>query len=186
MSTTSSSSRRGYYDDRTFSEEWIETLKAWIRRGGTLVCFKSASAWVSKLDAELTSARMRLPIWPADAKEGIKPRKTAAIPGAILRTVPDEHHYLSLGYDGPTPVLVRSNLAFEPDPSLATPFTFTSSARNLLLSRFAYNDSVERLAGTPYVIEERVGSGHIVLFLDDCASIFEQHLAEPQFLRETP
>ena len=72
-----------------------------------------------------------------------------------------------MGYDGPTPVLVHSNLAFEPDPSLATPFSFSSSARNLVLSGFAYGDSVERLAGTPYVIEERVGSGHIVLFLDD-------------------
>ena len=157
----------GYYDDRTFPEQWIEALEAWIRRGGTLVCFKGASAWVSNLDAGLTSARMREPIWPQEATESVKPRRTASIPGAILRAVPDEHHYLSLGYDGPTPVLVHSNLAFEPDPSLAAPLTFSSSARNLLLSGFAYGDSVERLAGTPYVIEERVGSGHVILFLDD-------------------
>ncbi len=157
----------GDYDDPTFSEQWIAALGGWIRRGGTLVCFKSASAWLSSLDAGLTSARMREPIWPLKATESVRPRRTAAIPGAILRTVPDEHHYLSMGYDGPTPVLVRSNLAFESDPSLATPFTFSSSARNLVLSGFAYGDSVERLASTPYVIEERVGSGHLVLFLDD-------------------
>ena len=94
-------------------------------------------------------------------------RPTAAIPGAILQSFPDEHHYLTFGYAGPTPVLVHSNLAFEPDPSLATPFSFAESTRNLLLSGFAYPDSLERLEGTPYLVEERVDSGRVVLFLDD-------------------
>ena len=57
-------------------------------------------------------------------------------------------------------------LAFEPDPAIAAPLRFAESSR-LHLAGFAYPDSLERLAGTPYALAERVGSGHIVLFLDD-------------------
>ena len=63
-------------------------------------------------------------------------------------------------------MLVRSNLAFEPDPEVAAPFRMAPLER-LHLAGFAYPDSLERLAGTPYVTEERVGSRHVVLFLDD-------------------
>ena len=63
-------------------------------------------------------------------------------------------------------MLVQSNLAFEPDPAIAAPFRFAEPSR-LHLAGFAYPDSLERLAGTPYALEERVGSGHIVLILDD-------------------
>jgi hypothetical protein len=157
----------GSYGEGSFSEEWVEALKSWIERGGTLVCFKSASAWASKDNVGLSAARMRDPVWPLEATEETKPRRTAAVPGAILRSIPDEHHYLTFGYDGPTPVLVRSNLAFETDDSLAKPFTLSSSSRNLVLSGFTFPDSAERLAGTPYVVAERTGSGRIVLFLDD-------------------
>jgi len=89
-----------------------------------------------------------------------------AIPGAVWRTTPDEHHFLTFGYEGAVPVLVRSNLAFEPDPRLASPVSFVAR-EGLRLSGFAYTDSLDRLAGTPYVVDERVGSGHVILFLDD-------------------
>ncbi len=157
----------GGYRDAAIPQEWVETIKSWIQRGGTLVCLKNASAWASHADVDLTSNRMRRRMWPLDESEGEERGPTAAVPGAILQSLPDEHHYLTFGYAGPIPVLVHSNLAFEPDPSLATPFSFAEPARDLLLSGFAYPDSLERLAGTPYLVEERVGSGRVVLFLDD-------------------
>ncbi len=76
------------------------------------------------------------------------------------------HHYLTLGYRQDTPVLVRSNLAFEPDPDLAAPLWF-AGREEIQLAGFAYGDSLDRLAETPYVIVEPIGSGKIVLFLDD-------------------
>ncbi|HEX9724158.1 MAG TPA: M14 family zinc carboxypeptidase [Vicinamibacteria bacterium] len=157
----------GDYLDAAIPKEWVETIKSWLQRGGTLVCLKNASAWASHPDVDLTANRMRRRMWPLDDEEREEQRPTASIPGAILRSLPDEHHYLTFGYDGPTPVLVHSNLAFEPNASLAAPFSLAESARDLLLAGFAYPDSLERLADTPYVVEERLGSGRIVLFLDD-------------------
>jgi hypothetical protein len=157
----------GDYLDAAIPKEWVETLRSWLQRGGTLVCLKNASAWASHPDVALTSNRMRRRMWPLDDEKSEEQRPTASIPGAILRSLPDEHHYLTFGYDGPTPVLVFSNLAFEPNASLATPFSLAQPPRELLLAGFAYPDSLERLAATPYLVEERLGSGRIVLFLDD-------------------
>ncbi len=156
----------GNYEAGTFSEEWIGALKSWISRGGTLVCLQRASRWAADPERDLASARMRSEVWPPKPAEGVTPRRTVSVPGAILKAIPDEHHFLTLGYGTVAPVLVRSNLAFEPDPGLASPFTF-AAREELLLSGFAYPDSLERLAETPYLIQERVGSGRIILFLDD-------------------
>ena len=120
----------------------------------------------------------RIPTLPFRAhgcvkRRGLPRRRTArarrarpGASGAILRALPDPHHYLTFGYTDDTPVLVSSNLAFEPSSSIASPLRFASHER-LRLSGFAYQDSLQRLAGTPYVMDERLGDGHIVLFLDD-------------------
>ena len=42
-----------------------------------------------------------------------------------------------------------------------------ASIEKLRLSGFAYEDSLERLAETPYLLDERIGDGHVILFLDD-------------------
>jgi hypothetical protein len=157
----------GYYGRSTFSAEWIAALKGWIDRGGTLVCFKGASRWAAEAELGLSGARLRKTAWPpGEGGEETGSRQTHGIPGAILRTLPDPHHYLTFGYEEQTPVLVASNLAFEPDPDIAAPFSF-ASLEEIRLAGFSYPDSLERLAETPYLVEERLGDGHIVLFLDD-------------------
>ncbi len=156
----------GRYPEKTFSADWVAGLRSWISRGGSLVCFKGAARWAADPERDLASARLRSPRWPPEAAEGVTTRRTVAIPGAILKATADEHHFLTLGYDGSVPVLVRSNLAFEPDASLATPVSFVAR-EGLRLSGFAYSDSLDRLASTPYLVDERVGSGHVILFLDD-------------------
>jgi len=156
----------GRYGGETFSPDWVAGLKAWVSRGGSLVCLEGAARWASDPERNLASARLRSPRWPPEDAEGAVSRQTVAIPGAILKTTADEHHFLTLGYEGSVPVLVRSNLAFEPDARLATPVSFVAR-EGLRLSGFAYSDSLDRLANTPYLVDERVGSGHVILFLDD-------------------
>ena len=157
----------GYYDSSTFSDEFVKTLKGWVSRGGTLVCLGGASRWAANPDLDLSAVRMRDSSWPptADEAQG-DARTTRSIPGAILRAVPDPHHYLTFGYTDDTPVLVNSNSAFEPSSDIAAPLQL-APVETLRLSGFAYRDSLERLAETPYVMDERVGEGHIVMFLDD-------------------
>jgi hypothetical protein len=156
----------GWYTDETFSKERLGDLRHWIDQGGTLVCLKGAASWAAKPERELAATRLRATKWPPDATEESETRETVSVPGAILRAEADPHHFLTIGYEEATPVLVQSNLAFEPDPAIAAPFRFAEPSR-LHLAGFAYPDSLERLAGTPYALEERVGSGHIVLILDD-------------------
>jgi hypothetical protein len=158
--------------------EALETaLASWVREGGTLVALREASAWVARSDSVLTRARtgggrsksafMTDGGRPGDeAAPPPDPTRAETLPGTILRAAVHPYHYLSLGYDGEVPVMVWSNLAFEPDETLAVPVRFVEKDR-LRLSGFAFEDSLERLAGTPYVIEEPVGKGHVVLFLDD-------------------
>jgi hypothetical protein len=150
----------GRYSGRTFSPAFVEALESWISRGGTLICIRGAASWAAGQEA-ISSASMRPAEWPLE--DG---RETVAVPGAILSATADPHHYLTFGYSGSTPVLVRSNYAFEPDPELAAPFAF-SQTDDIRLAGFAYDDSIERLAGTPFVIVERVGRGKVILFLED-------------------
>ena len=89
------------------------------------------------------------------------------IPGAILRALPNPESVLSFGYEDAFPVMVWSSLAFEPDPAVAAAARFPDDPDELLGSGFAFPDSLARLAGTPYLVTERVGSGRVVLFLDD-------------------
>jgi hypothetical protein len=156
----------GWYTDDSFSKERLGELKNWIDQGGTLVCLKGAASWAAEPERELAATRLRATQWPPDPAADTEARETVSVPGAILRADADPHHFLAIGYEGATPVLVQSNLAFEPDPAIAAPFRFAELS-DLQIAGFAYPDSLERLAGTPYALEERIGSGHIVLILDD-------------------
>ena len=109
---------------------------------------------------------MRPSQWPLEATEGVEPRETLGVPGAILKAIVDPSHFLTIGYSGEAPVLVQSNLAFDPAVEIASPVRFVDEDR-LRPAGFAYDGSLARLAETPYLVDERIGSGHVVLFLDD-------------------
>lgn len=156
----------GWYAEDTFTKERTGELKSWIDDGGTLVCLKNAAKWATQPERELSAVRLRDTKWPPESSADSESRETVAVPGAILRAESDPFHFLAIGYEGATPVLVQSNLAFEPDAAIAAPFEFAELS-SLHLAGFAYPDSLERLAGTPYALEERVGEGHVVLILDD-------------------
>ncbi len=158
----------------------LDHLGAWVRGGGTLVAMRGASAWLAGENVEWTRSRLQPGVAakssfmtdggrPDDPPSDAAPSDLAAevIPGAILRVLPNPESFLSFGYPEPFPVMVWSSLAFEPDPMVAAGARFPDDPAALLGSGFAFPDSLERLAGTPYVVTERVGAGRVVLFLDD-------------------
>jgi len=93
-------------------------------------------------------------------------QSTPLVPGAIFRAKVYPYHYLSYGYEDEVPVLVWSNLAFTVDASVGTPVFFKKGERTLVAG-FAFPDSIERLAGTPYLMDEKRGLGHVILYMDD-------------------
>jgi hypothetical protein len=169
-------------------------LRAWVSEGGSLIGIKGASSWMAKEDLGLTTVRTEgpyvgksiymtdgghppLPVVPSgDRERGSQPeaapreqldiQQVPMIPGAILRAKVYPYHYLAYGYTKDVPVLVWSNLVFSADASVGAPVVFDSADR-IHVSGFAFRDSLEKLAGTPYLIDEKRGLGHVILYADD-------------------
>lgn len=158
----------------------LEHLEAWTREGGVLIGMRGASVWLAGDGVSWTRTRLQAGFAAKSAfmTDGGRPddpspaaqeeeQPAEAIPGAILRAVPNPESFLSFGYEEDFPVMVWSSLAFEPDPAVAAAARFPEDPDELLGSGFAFPDSLARLAGTPYLVTEQVGSGRVILFLDD-------------------
>jgi hypothetical protein len=102
----------------------------------------------------------------AASMEQLNIQSTPLVPGAIFRAKVYPYHYLSYGYEDEIPVLVWSNLAFVVDASVGTPVFFEKGGQTLVAG-FAFPDSIERLVGTPYLMDEKRGLGHVILYMDD-------------------
>lgn len=158
----------------------LEHLAEWTRRGGVLIAMRGASAWLAGEQVSWTRSRLKAGFAaksafmtdggrpddpPPEVPEAAQPAEV--VPGAILRALPNPESFLSFGYEEAFPVMVWSSLAFEPDRAVAVAARFPEDPDALLASGFAFPDSLARLAGTPYLVTERVGAGRVVLFLDD-------------------
>ncbi len=158
----------------------LDHLEEWTAKGGVLIAMRGASAWLAGDGVSWTRTRLKPGFAaksafmtdggrpddpPPAAEEAEQPAEV--IPGAILRALPNPESFLSFGYEEAFPVMVWSSLAFETDPGVAAAARFPDDPDDLLGSGFAFPDSLARLAGTPYLVTERVGSGRVVLFLDD-------------------
>ena len=158
----------------------LDHLEEWTSRGGVVIAMRGASAWLAGEEVSWVRTRLKPGFASKSAfmTDGGRPddpepdaldvaQPAEVVPGAILRALPNPENFLSFGYEEPFPVMVWSSLAFEPDPAVAVAARFPDDPDELLGSGFAFPDSLVRLAGTPYLVTERVGSGRVVLFLDD-------------------
>ncbi|MFP4081919.1 MAG: M14 family zinc carboxypeptidase [Candidatus Aminicenantes bacterium] len=102
----------------------------------------------------------------AASVEQLSVQSQPMVPGAILRAKVYPHHYLSYGYGEDVPVLMWSNLVFSTPQHVGVP-VFFAEADQALVAGFAFPDSVDKLAGTPYLMDEVRGQGHVILYADD-------------------
>jgi hypothetical protein len=95
------------------------------------------------------------------------PRKPTELPGAIFRARVDATHFLGFGYDKEEiPVPLMGATFLKPTTKGSNVVTFGSG--KLKLSGFIWlGNTEEALAGTAYVIDEPLGRGHAILFLND-------------------
>jgi hypothetical protein len=153
----------GFYDsgEKTFTVK----IREWVNGGGVLICIGSASNWAS--ENKICSTKMRDRKWPLNPKDGQKQLRTVSMPGAILQAQINPEHYLTLGYrNEPLPVRMETRSAFESNDKANAPVFFKDSG-DIHLGGFYYQSSLARLAGTPYITEESIGSGKVILFLQD-------------------
>ena len=159
----------GDYADR-FGKN-AEKLKAWLNTGGTLVVVKGASSFLREKDVEIS----KLKPWEAPKKKDDDKDKTPAapelyndyrVPGATFRTVMNDRSYLTFGVPRSPNVLIEGSAAFLP-VSHAVDNIVTITKEKPLVAGVAWNESIDRLKGSIYLVSEPYGRGQVVTFADD-------------------
>lgn len=93
-----------------------------------------------------------------------------ALPGAIFRATVDRTTYINYGVErDDLPVLLTGGSFFRYSKEGTNALVFdTNAKRPLTVSGFVWEGNTERLLrGTSYLIDERSGGGHVVLFAED-------------------
>jgi hypothetical protein len=98
------------------------------------------------------------------SRERDRRQRRNTLPGTIFRIRVDPHHPLGFGYTGDLRVLKISNRALDLGPPGANVAWFTDSPK---VSGYASAESVDHLAGRPFLVDEAKGRGHVVLYVED-------------------
>jgi hypothetical protein len=164
------------YDSKMDSSA-VASVKDWVRRGGVFIGLGGGAAFACKDHAGLSSVCLK----KKDGKKGEEKEKKAEaayptleekrkkreldkIPGTVLRVKIDQGHPLAFGYDGEIRIIKTTRTIFEASDDVNVVGYFPDGAK---VAGFISRENEKLLAGTPYLVEERVGKGHVVLYLDD-------------------
>jgi hypothetical protein len=159
----------GDYADR-FGKN-AEKLKSWLNGGGTLVVIKGASGFLREKDVEIS----KLKPWEAPKKKDDDKDKTPAapelyndyrVPGATFRTTMNDRSYLTFGVPRSPNVLIEGSAAFLP-VSHAVDNVVTITKEKPLVAGVAWNESIDRLKGSIYLVSEPYGKGQVITFADE-------------------
>lgn len=145
-------------------EQGADRIERWVRDGGTLITIGAAADFAR--ERELIALRS----W-YETGEG-KDAQHFGVPGAILRVVLDDGHWLSAGYDdGELPALVNSDRVYLPPagpPSSRRRAAARYGANGALrISGHAWDETLERLPDAVFAYEERVDRGRVIAFAED-------------------
>ncbi len=157
------------------SEDEVQRLGEWVRRGGTLVATGRAAVWAEGALLGLTGdgapGPPPLPLSPPEPRPYGRFTSDAAVPlvaGTIFEARLDLTHPLAYGYTREElPVFRDSTLTLTPSSNpYETPVRYAEAP---LLAGYVSPENLARLAGTPAVIATRVGRGLVVRMVDDPA-----------------
>jgi hypothetical protein len=120
-----------------------------------------------KTDKQDWQAPVLPPIASPSANAGKVPE---GVPGAIMRATVDRTTYLTYGLErDELPVLLSSGYFFRYSKEGTNALVFDSKPKKpLTISGFVWEGNTERLLkGTAYLIDEPLGSGHVILFAEE-------------------
>lgn len=165
-----------------------DALRSWVRRGGTLITMGGATAWAADTVINLTSARMHSPdtttkkpaATPADSVRQREATRDDLLPivspsastdaaeplaGSHFDVLLDRTHWLTHGYEQARLTVMLDGSNFLKLSKEGTNVAVFPPQGKLLRAGFAFPDNTERLLrNSALVIEEPVGSGHVILF----------------------
>jgi hypothetical protein len=154
--------------DRALGDTGVRRLADWVRAGGVLITIDGASAWLANERVGLARIRVRRDSVRADSSGGAP--LPARVPGAIARASGDSLSPLLAGVESlEIPVFVSSDVVFTVPKDLRAGeavVRFAPEAR-VRLSGYFWPEMLPKLALSPYLWTERVGSGRVIAFAHD-------------------
>jgi hypothetical protein len=161
----------GDYADR-FGKN-AEKLKTWLNSGGTLITVKGASTFLRDKDIDIS----KLKPWEAPKKKDDEKDKDKTppvpelyndyrVPGATFRTTMNSHSYLTFGVPRSPNVLIEGSHAFLPVTHTVDNIV-TIEKEKPLVAGVAWNESIDRLKGSIYLVSEPYGKGQVITFADE-------------------
>jgi len=158
----------GNFADR-LGKRGIDKIKQWVSDGGTIVAVKGASAFLRDKDVEIS----KLKLWEPPKKKDDDKTPPAderyndfRIPGSAFRTSMNDRSYLTFGVPRSPAVLVEGSNAFLPVAKKVDNI-LTIDAKDPLISGVAWQESLDRIKGSVYVVSESSGRGKVITFADD-------------------
>ena len=153
--------------DGALGEGGRSRLASWVRDGGVLITLDGSTAWLAREQTGLSAFRVRRDTVRADSTGGAP--LPARVPGAIVRTAGDTLSPILAGVDAELPVLMFSSTILESPRNLHPQQVVLRFAplERLRLAGYLWPEVPERLAESPYLFTERVGSGRIIGFAGD-------------------
>jgi len=159
---------------RLLGPSGMERIARWVREGGTLVTFGSATE-VARKQLNLVKLRSWYDIKEKEKAKGAEGESTKmrrfSVPGTIFRTTLDPNRWLASGYESGLPVIVNSDRLYvvpdEPPSSLIRTVARFEDGTKGKLSGHAWNETVERIGGCVFLYEERIGQGRVICFSED-------------------
>jgi hypothetical protein len=162
----------------------MERLQAWLREGGTLITLAEASRWAARAgllstqtelrggapDTPEASAARTTMEQPVDFLDAIQParERPEPVPGAILRVVLDQTHWLAAGTDGEIQVLAESDRIFTPlTLDRGTNVARYAEGDGLVASGIVWEDTRPQLMNKAFLMHQPMGRGQIVAFSED-------------------
>jgi hypothetical protein len=154
------------YSDR-LGKRGIEKLQAWLRGGGTLIAVKDASGFLRDKDVEISKLKPWAPPKKKDDDATAEERYNEfRIPGSAFRTSMSERSYLTFGVPRPPSVLIEGSSAFLPLAHRVDNIV-TIESKTPLVSGVAWQESIDRLKGSPFLTSEPFGRGNVITFADE-------------------
>jgi len=154
----------GSYKD--LPEGFLERLKVWIGSGGLLITMSDAARWAIEqklVDENLRESENKAANVPYS--EVRRSQNAQQISGAIFEVLLDNTHPIAFGHRPLGSVFRAHTIVVEPSKSPGSNVAVYSDAP--LLSGYVSKENLEHLKGGASIISRKVGSGAVILFVDN-------------------
>jgi hypothetical protein len=154
--------------DRELGDGGKARLAAWIGEGGVLITIEGATSWLAQESTKLARVRVRRDTTRADSSGGAP--LPAGLPGVIARATTDSLSPLLAGViEREIPVFANSDriLTVPKDLRAGEAVIRFADKDRVRLAGYYWPEVPERIALSPWLWTERVGSGRIIAFAHD-------------------